>query len=73
LETQYLRYANRTSLFHSEVHDENVSLIVKRFSVLDEEICICYVGKTSENVRNKVVLKVEVNEYVNLRNPNNII
>ncbi|KAL6033107.1 hypothetical protein STEG23_037255 [Scotinomys teguina] len=55
---QYGRYANRTSLFHSEIHSGNASLTVRRLSLLDEGIYTCYVGTTSGRSANKVVLKV---------------
>ncbi|XP_052595888.1 HERV-H LTR-associating protein 2 [Peromyscus californicus insignis] len=58
LERQYPRYANRTSLFHSEIHNGNASLTVRRLSLLDEGIYSCYVGTTSRYTMEKVVLKV---------------
>ncbi|XP_055450970.1 HERV-H LTR-associating protein 2 isoform X2 [Psammomys obesus] len=59
LETQDLRYANRTSLFHSEIHNGNASLNVKRLSLLDEGNYSCYVSTTiSQATTNEVKLKV---------------
>ncbi|XP_036059324.1 HERV-H LTR-associating protein 2 [Onychomys torridus] len=57
-ERQYPRFANRTSLFHSEIHNGNASLTVRRLSLLDEGIYTCYVGTRSRSTVNKVVLKV---------------
>ncbi|XP_060226488.1 HERV-H LTR-associating protein 2 isoform X3 [Meriones unguiculatus] len=59
LETQDLRYANRTSLFHSEIHNGNASLNVKRLSLLDEGTYSCYVSTmNSQATKNEVKLKV---------------
>ncbi|XP_051046903.1 HERV-H LTR-associating protein 2 [Phodopus roborovskii] len=58
LETQYHRYANRTSLFHSEIHNGNASLTIRRLSLLDEGIYTCYVGTNSGRTDLRVVLKV---------------
>nr|XP_048310274.1 HERV-H LTR-associating protein 2 isoform X2 [Myodes glareolus]XP_048310275.1 HERV-H LTR-associating protein 2 isoform X2 [Myodes glareolus]XP_048310276.1 HERV-H LTR-associating protein 2 isoform X2 [Myodes glareolus]XP_048310277.1 HERV-H LTR-associating protein 2 isoform X2 [Myodes glareolus] len=58
LENQYFRYANRTSLVPSEISNGNASLTVRRLSLQDEGIYICYVGTTSTHTRNTVVLKV---------------
>ncbi|XP_060054397.1 HERV-H LTR-associating protein 2 [Erinaceus europaeus] len=58
LEKQDPRYTNRTSLFHNEIHNGNASLSVKRLSLQDEGIYICYVGTSSNKFKGKVVLKV---------------
>lgn len=58
LENQYFRYANRTSLVPSEISNGNASLTVRRLSLQDEGIYICYVGTTSTHTKNTVVLKV---------------
>ncbi|KAK7821271.1 hypothetical protein U0070_000217, partial [Myodes glareolus] len=58
LENQDFRYANRTSLVPSEISNGNASLTVRRLSLQDEGIYICYVGTTSTRTRNTVVLKV---------------
>ncbi|XP_074219102.1 HERV-H LTR-associating protein 2 isoform X3 [Camelus bactrianus] len=60
LEKQNLRYVNRTSLFHGEIHKGNASLSFQRLSLQDEGIYICYVGTSSGKITNKVVLKVGV-------------
>uniref|UniRef100_A0A452SP59 HHLA2 member of B7 family n=1 Tax=Ursus americanus TaxID=9643 RepID=A0A452SP59_URSAM len=60
LENQDHKYTNRTSLFHSEIHNGNASLSLRRLSLLDEGIYVCYVGTTSRKIINKVVLKVGV-------------
>ncbi|XP_014647680.1 PREDICTED: HERV-H LTR-associating protein 2 [Ceratotherium simum simum] len=60
LEKQNPRYTNRTSLFHSEIHNGNASLSFRRLSLLDEGIYTCYVGTASGKTTKKVVLKVGV-------------
>ncbi|XP_035300001.1 HERV-H LTR-associating protein 2 [Cricetulus griseus] len=58
LKSQYLRYANRTSLFHGEIHNGNASLTIRRLSLLDEGIYSCYVGTKLGRTLQRVVLKV---------------
>ncbi|XP_054556599.1 HERV-H LTR-associating protein 2 [Talpa occidentalis] len=58
LENQDSRYKRRTSLFHSEIHNRNASLCLRRLSLQDEGNYTCYVGTRSGSFREKVVLKV---------------
>ncbi|KAI5948493.1 HERV-H LTR-associating protein 2 [Manis javanica] len=58
LENQDARYRNRTSLFHSEIHNGNASLSLRKLSLLDEGIYVCYVGTATRKITHKVVLKV---------------
>lgn len=52
------QYINRTSLFHSEIHKGNASLLLKRLNFLDEGFYTCYVGTSSGQSWGKVELKV---------------
>lgn len=52
------QYINRTSLFHSEIHKGNASLLLKRLKFLDEGLYTCYVGTSFGNSWVKVELKV---------------
>ncbi|KAG8509560.1 HERV-H LTR-associating protein 2, partial [Galemys pyrenaicus] len=58
LENQDARYKDRASLFHSEIHNGNASLRLRKLSLQDEGTYTCYVGTTSGKFRQKVVLKV---------------
>ncbi|XP_013007172.1 HERV-H LTR-associating protein 2 isoform X1 [Cavia porcellus] len=58
LEKQDPRFADRTSLFRSEIPNGNASLCFKRLNLLDEGIYTCYVGTTVSQTTQKVVLKV---------------
>ncbi|XP_049641559.1 HERV-H LTR-associating protein 2 [Suncus etruscus] len=72
------QYINRTSLFHSEIHKGNASLLLKRLNFLDEGLYTCYVGTSSGNFWGKVELKVggfmtPMIEYEEINTSSNLI